>query len=85
MYNNFDICVAAGPRLSRTCLYTPESLAELFNGYNEGKKGFVEFCKGGRPWRAPNTSLVRFDYCPITGIRIDWGQVLEEGLKYFEG
>lgn len=84
MYNNIDICVAAGPRFSRTCLYTPESLAELFNNYNKGKEGFVEFCEDKRPYRAPNTSLIRFDYCPITGIKIDWGLVLEEGLKYFE-
>ena len=84
MYNNTDICVASGPRFSSTGLYTPQSLADLFHGYNKGKEGFIEFCKGENSWRAPNTSLVRFNYCPITGAKIDWEQVLDEGLKYFK-
>ena len=84
MYNNTDICVAAGPAFSSTCLFTPQSLADLFHGYNKGKEGFIKFCKGENSWRAPNNFLVRFNYCPITGEKIDWEQVLEEGLKYFK-
>lgn len=84
MYNNTDICVAAGQASSLTELYTPKSLADLFHGYNKGKEGFIEFCKGEDTWRAPNAYLVRFNYCPITGAKIDWEQVLEEGIKYFK-
>ena len=84
MYNNTDICVAAGQAFSSTCLYTSKGLADLFYGYNKGKEGFISFCKGENVWRAPNSSLVRFNYCPITGEKIDWELVLEEGLKYFK-
>lgn len=83
MYNT-DICVAAGPMFSSsTGLYTPKSLADLFYGYNKGKEGFVEFCKGEDTWRAPNASLVRFNYCPNTGTKIDWDEVLNYGLSFF--
>lgn len=84
MYNNIDICVAAGQRFSSTRLFTPQSLADLFNNYNKGKEGFISFCKGENVWRAPNADLVRFNYCPITGEEIDWELVLKEGLKYFK-
>ncbi len=84
MYNNIIIYVAAGQRFSSTNLFTAQGLADLFNGYNKGKEGFISFCKGENVWRAPNTSLVRFNYCPITGEKIDWEVVLKEGLKYFK-
>ena len=83
MLYDTEICVAAGERFSSTCIFTPKGLAELFNGYNKGKEGFISFCKGENSWRAPNAELVRFNYCPNTGIKIDWDEVLNYGLSFF--
>ena len=83
MYNNTDICVAAGIRFSTTVVFTPEGLANHFKSYANGKEGFISFCQGKFAWRAPNADLVRFHFCPDTGVKIDWDEVLNYGLTFF--
>ena len=83
MYNKTDICVATGNHFSRTVVFTAEGLAKYFKGYNNGKEGFISFCQGKFAWRAPNTDLVRFNFCPDTGVKIDWDEVLNYGLSFF--
>lgn len=83
MYNNTDICVAAGMSFSEAVVFTPEGLAKHFKNYVNGKEGFILFCQGKFAWRAPNADLVRFHFCPNTGVKIDWDEVLNYGLSFF--
>ena len=80
-----DYKVAAGVEVSYATLYNIEELVRLFRDVSgEYKMNFTSFCKGEFVWAYPNADLVRFTYCPITGVKIDWEQVMEEGLKMFD-
>lgn len=83
MLSDTEICVAAGQSFSSTVVFTPKGLANLFKNYVNGKDGFISFCQGKFSWRAPNADLVRFDFCPNTGVKIDWDEVLNYGLSFF--
>lgn len=76
--------VAVGTNFHSPELYTPQTLAEKFSWYQNGKENFKAFCRGEFIWCAPNADLIRFEFCPITGVLINWEQVLEEGLEYFK-
>lgn len=80
-----DYKIAAGVEFDNPVLYDIEGLVRLFRGVSgRYKRNFKSFCKGEFVWVCPNADLVRFTYCPITGIRIDWEQVLKEGLEMFD-
>lgn len=80
-----DYKIAAGVELGHATLYNIEELVCLFRGVSgECKRNFKSFCNGEFVWAYPNADLVRFTYCPTTGVRIDWEQVLKEGLKMFD-
>ena len=83
MLSDTEICVAAGQSFSSTVVFTPEGLAKHFKNYVNGKEGFISFCQGKFAWRAPNADLVRFHFCPDTGAKIDWDEVLNYGLSFF--
>ena len=77
-----NIKIAAGVELDNATLYDVEGLVRLFRGVGgSNKKYFKDFCKGVFAWRYPNADLVRFNFCPITGVKIDWEQVLRDGLE----
>lgn len=57
-------------------------LPNEFNRFTDAYAGFESFCKREFSWRRPNTDMLRFEYDPLTGRKIDWDKVFSENEKY---
>jgi hypothetical protein len=47
-------------------------LWELFSCYSNAEQGFTQFIEDRSTYRAPNTSLTKFQYDPFSGEYIHW-------------
>lgn len=59
------------------------SIVEFFANYNKGFEAFFYFCKDKYVYRAPNVGTIRFNYCPMTGRKINWREIYETNKKKF--
>ena len=59
------------------------SIVEFFAKYNKGFEAFFYFCKDKFVYRAPNVSTIRFNYCPMTGSKINWREIYESNKTKF--
>lgn len=57
-------------------------LPNEFNGFTDSYAGFEAFCNNNFVWRRPNADMLRFDYDPTTGEKINWDKVFEENKIY---
>jgi hypothetical protein len=62
---------------------TEKSVVEFFSRYNSGFEAFFYFCKDEFVYRAPNASTIRFNYCPMTGQKINWKEIYETNKQKF--
>ena len=62
-----------------------ENLVETFNKYGESFQGFYFFCKNIHAWRSPNADMLRFEYCPLTGQKINWDNLYERNKNKLRG
>lgn len=59
------------------------SIVEFFASYNKGFESFLYFCNNEFIYRAPNIGTIRFNYCPITGRKINWREIYESNKTKF--
>ena len=52
-------------------------VARFCRCFNNGFEAFLYLCFGYFIHRAPNAEMLRFDYCPRTGEKIDWDKIYE--------
>jgi hypothetical protein len=59
-------------------------VVDFFSGYGDSFQAFVYFCLGKFIWRAPNADLIRFEYDPVTGEKINWLEIYELNKEEFK-
>lgn len=58
-------------------------IVEFINGYCNPFEAFYYLCHGKFIWRCPNADIIRFDYEPYTGTKINWEKIYNDNKMKF--